>query len=238
MSKNKRVTDTGFKELNDDLKELFEICEGDKLNAIKDAIANKELSSDEFAKVVPKSVIRLSSFLVGPQFHLFVESVRKDSIPLIREAKSLIEKHFLSLFEHEAARSLLKEEMKEGPSHEESLHDKGISGVTHYRIWAGSPPELTPAVCIGFKNKKGKILWESKLDWDDLSFLLDALAKILFDLLDEGKSLVECKQIDLSDAQKVGERIENTLEHFENIKKLAPTYGIKIGKESKENDSS
>lgn len=228
MSKNKKVLKTGNKQLDADLKELFEICESEKLNTIKKAIADKDISIDDFVKLVPESLIRLSSNLVGAQFNLLVEKLSGDCIPLITKAKSLIEKHFGNLFENEGAKSILKKEMRESDIHEESLADKAISAVAYYREWYGTPPELTPSVEMGFKNKKGKILWDVSLDWEDLSFLLEALSEILNGLLDKGKPLAEHELINLSDTKKIGERIRKTLESFENIKKLAPIYKIKI----------
>lgn len=238
MSHDRKDLKTGIKGLDKDLKVLFDICESKKLVTIKNAIANKKISNDDFAKVVPESLVRLALALTGPQFNLFLDDVYKNSIPLVKQAKSLIEKHFGNLFENEAAKSLLKKHTEEPEDKGESLADKVISRVSHYRVWEGNPPELTPAVHIGFKNKKGKILFDSTLDWEDLSFVLEALAEVLAGLLDKGKSLAKDKQIDLSDAQKVGERIRKTLEEFEKIKKLAPTYKIKIEGESKKEKES
>lgn len=234
MSENKTVLKTGDKQLDADLKELFEILGSEKLNTIKKAIANKEISIDDFAKVVPESLIRLSYILTGARFNLLVEKLSEDSIPLITKAKSLIEKHFENLFENKSARSILKKTIERDVS-EDSLADKSISGVGYYRVWIGSPPELTPAVQMGFKNNKGKILWDVTLDWDDLSFLLEVLTRVLDGVLDKGKSLAENEQIDLSDSETIGERIRKSLETFENIKKLAPIYKIKIesGSDSK-----
>lgn len=237
MSENQRTVRTGLKELDADLNELFRICESKKLANIKKAIANKTLSNDDFRKVVPESLLRLAASLPYPQFNLLLENVHEGSIPLIKRAKSLIEEHFGDLFEHKAAKSLLKN-MGKSEGKGESLADKTISGIGYYCSWAGSPPKLIPVVHIGFKNKNGKILFDSTLDWEDLSFLLEALAEVLAGLLDKGKSLAEAKQIDLSDAQKTGERIRKTLEEFEKIKKLAPTYKIKIeGASKKEKES-
>jgi len=220
--------ETGSEQLDADLKEFFEICKSDKLEAIKEAISNEGLSSAEFGEIVPNSLIRLVGILSGVQFNFLVESMRKESIPLLREARSLMEEHFGNLLEHKAAREALRKDIKASLDSEESMADKSISAVTFFHTFAGSPPELIPAVKIAFKNKKGKILLDSYLDWEDLSFLLKAFSRVLVELLEAGKALVDLNQLDLSDAEKVGESLTKTLSRLRKITELAPKFKVKV----------
>jgi hypothetical protein len=221
---------TGIEQLDEDLIGLFELCDdNNRLDAVKNAIANKDITTEEFAKIVPESIVRLSVALNGPQYNLFLlEKIREDSISLVEQAKNLLDKHFPNLFENKAAKSTLKKEMAEPPESEESLADKVISGVGYYCKWDGAPPKLTPAIHISFKNKKRKILLDSVLEWDDLSFVVETLTGAFVDLLEKGKALVELGQLDLSEAAKVGERIGRTFEDLEKVKKLAHSYKVKI----------
>lgn len=219
---------TGIKQLDEDLNGLFELCESNRLDTVKKAIANKSITSEEFAKIVPESLIRLSMLLIGPQYNLFIENINEASIQSLEQAKSLLEKHFANLFENKAARSALKKEVQAPPKIEETLSDKAISGIGYYCKWDGTPPELMPAIHISFKNKKRKILLDSILDWDDLIFLLEALTSAFVVLLEKGKSLAELEQLDLSDAPKVGERIGRTFQEFQKVKNLANAYKVKI----------
>jgi hypothetical protein len=216
-----------MKGLDQDLKELFEICQTKRLDTIKRAVANSELSSEDFLKIVPKSLIRLSANLTGPGFNLLLEEVYDDSIHLLREARSLIEEHFGNLFENPAARSVLSKEREIRDKVEDSLADSSISGFNYYCIWTSSAPELTPAVRIGMKNRKGKLLLDTTTDWRELSYLLQGFTEIFVELLEKGKALAETGQIDLSDAEEVGERIGKTLESFRKIEELGPSYKIK-----------
>lgn len=219
---------TGMKGLDADLRELFAICEDkEKLNAIKQAIANKEVSSEEFSKIVPKVLITFSLFLTGPQFILLLDKINEEAVDLVKKAKSLIEKHFGNLFENENAKSMLRREVTEEGEDIEYLTDETIRGIAHYFIWEDDPPELTPAVRIGFKNRKRKILLNTRLDWEDFSFLLKSLSGIFVKLLEKGKTLAELGQIDLSDSQKVVKDIEETLGNLKKMKEIMSIYKAK-----------
>ena len=184
MSKKLDEVKTGMKDLDDDLRELFAICEDKKkLSTIKEAIANKDISSEEFSKIVPKSLIAFSFLLSGPTFIFLLDDIKEEAVGLVKDAKSLIEKHFGKLFENKNAKSIFEKMTEEESGHEESLADETIRGIGHYFIWEDDPPELTPAVRMAFKNRKKKILLNTRLDWDDFSFLLQGLSGIFVKLL-------------------------------------------------------
>ncbi len=233
MSQKLDKLSTGIKGLDDDLQELFAICEDKKkLNTIKQAIADKDISSEEFSKVVPKSLITFSFLLTGPQFVFLLEDINKEAVGLIKEAKSLIEKHFGNIFENENAKSMLKKMTEGQQDASESITDETIRSIAHYLIWEDDPPELLPAARIAFKNRKKKILLNTRLDWDDFSFLLKSLSGIFVELLEKGKSLAELGQLDLSYSQKVLKNIEETLGNLQKMKKILPIYKAKTEADS------
>ena len=225
---------TGIKGLDADLRELFAICKDkEKLNTIKQAIANKDILSEEFSKIVPKILITLSLVLAGPQFIILLEQINEEAVGSVKEAKSLIEKHFGNLFENENAKSMLRSEVTtEERGHIESLADETIRGIAHYFIWEDDPPELTPAVRMAFKNRKKKILLNTRLDWDDVSFLLQGLSEIFVELLEKGKPLAELGQLDLSYSQRVSKNIEETLGNLQKMKEIMPIYKAKTETDS------
>ncbi len=229
MSQKLDELKTGIKGLDDDLRELFAICEDKKkLDTIKQAIANKDISSEEFSKVVPKVLVKLLLFLTGPQFIFLLDKINEGAVGLVKEAKSLIEKHFGNLLENKIAKSMLMSEATtEEREHIESLADETIQGIAHYLIWEDDPPELTPAARIAFKNRKRKILLNTRLDWEDFSLLLNNLAEIFVELLEKGKTLAELGQIDLSDSQEVLKNIEKTLGNLQKMKEIMPIYKAK-----------
>ncbi len=231
MSQTLDKLSTGIKGLDDDLRELFAICEDKKkLNTIKHAIANKDISSEEFSKVVPKVLINLSFFLLGPQSIVLLEQINEAAVGLVQEAKSLIENHFANLFENKIAKSRLIRESKvttEEQEPVESIADERIQGIEYYLMWEDDPPELTPAACIAFKNRKKKILLKTRLEWEDLGFLLKTLSDIFVELLEKGKSLAELGQLDLSDSEKVLKNIEETSVNLQQMKEIMPIYKAK-----------
>ena len=219
---------TGMKGLDDDLRELFAICEDkEKLNTIKQAIANKDISSEEFSKIVPKVLITFSFFLTGPQIIFLFDNINEEAVGLVKEAKSLIEKHFGNLFENENAKSMIKKMTEEQQDGGEYLADEVIRRVGYYLVWEGNPPKVIPAVRMALKNEKRKILLKTTLDWDDLSGLLKKLSSIFVELLEKGQLLAELGQLDLSYSQKVAENIEETLGNLQKTKEIMPIYKAK-----------
>lgn len=233
MPQNLKKFETGSKELDNDLKELFDICESDKLDTVKQAILNKELSEEDFSKVVPVSLIRLSFLLTGPQFNILLEKIHKDSIPFVKKAKSLLEVHFNNLFDSKPAKSLMEDMISQPQDVGEALGDKVVSRITHYFVWEGSPPKLTPAVHLGFKNRKGKLLFDTRVDWDDLSSILEKLSGIFSELLERGKSLAKSRKVDLDYASDVKDRVIRILENFKKIQDVLPTYIVEGKKKQK-----
>jgi hypothetical protein len=235
MSQKLDNVKTGIKSLDDDLRELFAICEDKKkLNTIKQAIANKDISSEEFSKVVPKSLIAFSFFLSGPTFIFLLDDIKEEAVGLVKDAKSLIEKHFGKLFENQNAKSIFKKMTDEESEHEESLADETIRGIGYYLIWEDEPPELTPAARVVFKNRKKRILLNTRLDWEDFSFIMKKLSDIFVELLEKGKPLAELGQIDLSVSKEVVKNIEETLEILQKMKEIMPIYKAKTETDSNE----
>ncbi len=219
---------TGIKSLDEDLRELFAICEDKKkLNTIKQTIANKDISTEEFSEVVPEIMIRFSLFLTDPQFAFLLDDINKEAVGIVQEAKSLVEKHFSNLFENEIAKSKFKKMAEVQQEGSESLAGEVIQRIEYYFMWEDDPPELTPAVRMALKNRKRKILLNTRLDWEGFSSLLKKLSSIFVELLEKGKPLAELGQIDLSDSQEVLKNIEKTLGNLQKAKDIMPAYKAK-----------
>ena len=91
MSQKLDELKTGIKGLDDDLRELFAICEDKKkLDTIKQAIADKDISSEEFEKVVPEVLLTFSLTLAGPQFTILLDEINEEVVGLIKKAKRVI----------------------------------------------------------------------------------------------------------------------------------------------------
>ncbi len=224
---------TGMRGLDDDLRELFAICEDkEKLSTIKEAIANEDISSEEFSKVVPEVLVTFSLFLTGPQFILLLDDINEEAVDLVKDAKSLIEKHFGNLFENENAKLVLKKITGGQQDGSEFMHDEVIRRVGYYLLWGNEPPTLMPTVQMALKNRKRKILLKSSLDWEDFSLLLRKLSSIFLELLEKGKPLAELGQIDSYDSQEIVKNIEETLGNLQKMKKIMPIYKAKTETDS------
>jgi hypothetical protein len=220
---------TGSARLDEDLRDLFETCDSERLAIVKEAIADKNISPEKLGELVPTAIIRLSSlFLSDLSFSQFLQRRSEQSRALLQEARSLFVKHFAGMVDNEAAMSILKKEGSDAAPDEESLTDKSIAGVSHIAAWLGTPPELVPAVRIGFKDRRGKILLDITEDWEDISYLVAALTAVLKRLLEEGRPLAESKQIDLEYAGRVGKHLRKTKEALAQLEELAPAFSIQM----------
>ena len=212
---------TGIESLDHDLTELFNICsDKSKLKQVKAAIRNHNISSDEFKKLVPDNIITLYVIFTGPMGQANIESTSTEAQEILLEAKNVLETQFDGLLLNPRAKESMQSE-KETEDKEETLRGdciNRIAGVTYLVSWIGSPPSMVPSLRIGFKNPTGKIMLDSTLDWEDTGVLLDSVSGLLVELLESGKSLAKCKNIDFADFEKLNERIERTDENMQKIK--------------------
>ncbi len=216
---------TGDQELDHDLMVLFKAEESKRLEEYSKA-ASKCGISDEISSAIPKPILRLAYVLTGSQFAVIRSRVTDESRSLLDEAKQLIETHLPDLFASDAVLEAIAPMGKS--THKHPLVDSMnvISSISPIFTWCGSPPKLLPSVRIGFMNQRNRMLLDSSFAWDDLAYVVAALADILAVLLDSSKSLAEAGQLDLSDAPRIRERLDELTASLDKIRELLPIYDI------------
>lgn len=229
----KRDIKTGVDQLDSDLRALFDLVGSDELRKVKEAIANKELSPKDFGRIVPRGVLRLALILTPPlNFKLTLHKCEDGAHELLEEARRLIREHFPDIDSHPAVFEIVKpeiaatQEQQKGASWQLNV----ISRLTVMTTFLGPPPKLTPAVRIAFRDKPGKLLLDSLMNWDDVLFVSQALADIAADEFESSKKLAELDLLDLDDdnRKELAKHINKLGRHMERLRQAAPVYGIDL----------
>lgn len=230
---DKRDIKTGVDQLDGDLRALFDLVGSDSLRKIKEAVANEELSPKDFEKIFPRRVLRLALALTQPlNFKLILEQCEDGAHELLEEARCLIREHFPDIDSHPAVFEIIKpeiaatQEQKKG----ETFQLNVISRLTLMSTFVGPAPNLTPAVRIAFRDKSGKLLLDSLMNWDDVLFVSQALADVAADEFESSKKLAELDLLDLDDdnRKELAKHINKLGRHLERLRQAAPVYGIDL----------
>ena len=156
----------------------------------------------------------------------------------MEKARSLVREHFPDIDSHPAVLEFVKPEIAAAQSQKEaeSLQLNVISRLGGMSTLLGSPPNLTPAVRIAFRDKRGKLLLDSLLSWDDVLFVGQALTDIAADEFESSKKLAELDLLDLDDddRKKLAKHINDLGRHLDRLRKAAPVYGIDLQASLKE----
>lgn len=229
---------TGSIELDEDLQALFELLsESTKVNTVKEAISDSSLTFEQFIDVVSPDIVRLSSSLLTKEkYAKLLKSLPENAIATVKKAKSMIEKNFGDILNHPAIKSILRDGQRDEKSETETLTGDAfntIEDITWVQTWRKTRSGLLPTARLGLQNNRGKILLDSTLDWEQLSYMIYRLMQVFSNLLENAKAAVELEQLDLSDRDRLAREIRYMQELLDNITKFASYYKIKVEKKSK-----
>jgi len=223
---------TGFENLDEDLQALFDLQETGRLGAIVGDASNSKLTSEEFSRLVPDSLLRVAFGFSRPDEYAKVHSGVPDSLrPILEKAKKLVETQLKPLLSNQLALKRVRELAREygAPSITGLAKElRTIAGIQHLKVWAGQPPRLTPGVRIGFLNHGAQLILDTTLSWDDLFFVIGGLLKVASDAMDSGRALLQAGQLDFdeNDRRKFRERLNSIEASLNKIREVAPVYGI------------
>lgn len=232
---SKQTIDTGSEWIDGLLRELFDICSSKKrLQEIKAAIDDDSLSTHEFFRVVPESLLPLVLLLRSPtQYKGLLKEVKNDSLPLIEEAKRLVNEHFRGIISHSASLSKMESttvEHEEETSEEEQTpredHLKRIAAIDYAPMWSGKPPKLQPVVRLFLMDVGRNLLLDTTLEWDRSLFVVDGIVKIVADEMEAGTGLNgQLAPMEKAEFSQIIRQLEVNLDR---IRDLAPHYGIDL----------
>jgi len=224
---------TGVADLDNDLKELSDLLQTGEWKSVVAAIEDTSIGLQDFIRKIPLMMFRLATNFEGQRYTHLLKSVAKDAIPRVEDAKQKFESNFGKLREHPLYIEMTKK-VTESTQSEERLSDRlnTVSTVESSIFYSGSLPKLSPCVRFGLKNEKGKILFDSMGDLDDLSFISSAFLKLTSGSLKEAKLLFSKELFNPSSASRLGERINEMQGYLEDIKTAAQECGISLDSKS------
>jgi len=220
---------TGNEMLDSDLKELFQVAAGPRLQAVHGAIKKRNLSEPDFAKIAPPSVIRVTHALTDPEnFKSLLKQCPVEVHPLLKKAKGLAQKEFSDLPSHPAASRILE---KEAEDKKPRLNYNTISRISWISEWVGKPPKLLPTVRIGLRDRRDELLLDTTVDWDDLLYLIQGLSRILTEHMEESLELGRASLLEIPDKGELSNKIGNTRANLDRLLELAPEFDIEVDSE-------
>jgi hypothetical protein len=224
-------TGTGSERLDQDLQTLFELDKAGRLAAVVKDAADPNLSPEDFAQLVPDSLLRIAFGLSDPEEYASLQSRVPDvARPDLERAKKLAETELKPLLSHQHAperiRNLLRKSAESLTGLAKEL--RTITAIQSLKVWCGSPPELAPGVRLSFCDRTSRLLLDTTLGWDDLFFLISGLLEVAVDVLNSGRGLFEGGQLDFdaTNQRRVAERLESIEASLNKIREMAPTYHI------------
>ena len=94
-----------------------------------------------------------------------------------------------------------------------------------------------PAVRMGLRERRKKLLLDTTVDWDDVLFLAAGLVTLLAEQFERWESLQEGGQLELPDREEMSEKIGRLEASLKRVKKLAPSYGVKMASAGEQDES-
>ncbi|MFP4500938.1 MAG: hypothetical protein ACLFTT_08060 [Candidatus Hydrogenedentota bacterium] len=222
---------SGLKELTADITALLDLV-GDehRLGAAQAAIQNETLSLAELQEFVPANVIRLANVTADPEDLEAIRATLEDS-PELQDfvtALDALKTHFAGLDHHPAVVAELRRELARRSKTREDGENR-IAGLSWDPFWADDTNDkLVPGVNVQFRDESENLLLKSRLDWDDLTFLLNALSRILKKHMKRSQFLANEKLLSLPDADSIGERLSSLLVEMQEIQEICGKFGIAV----------
>ena len=225
--------DTGNEQLDADLRQLFSLSESGRLQKLSSTCAT--LSDAEFQESVPDRLLRIvAAFAEASEFEELLKLL-PESESILKRAKAITDEFGPPLLLHPLATkrvAIIKQAAGDSSTEPLASSLRVIRTIQHVYTWFGTPPKLVPGVRIAFVNKRGNLLLDTSLDWDDLLFVIDGLLRIAAGGMREARALAEQQQLELGDRAKLGRRIATCQESLAEIMTLARSCGIQAGAES------
>lgn len=234
----RRDVSTGIDQLDEDLRSLFDFCNADRLADLHKALEDKEVSTDDLADMIPEGVLSLVLACQPGQYDELWETVQEGARPTLQEAKQLVAEHLTVLLEHPKAKLLLTravrsalEKAKRTKAHPLEKSFNVVTGVASITLYLGTPPELRPSQRVAFTSSDGRLLLDTVMDWDDMTYVVGNLIHTLAERMDEAKVLQEKGQLEEIPEKikgKLARRFTEIQTHLRTIVQLAPFYGIEL----------
>lgn len=217
------------------IKNLFDYRKSNKYKQLIDLISRKDISREDLTQVIPNNLLFLFYTLLNDK--LFESILKKTNIelhPKIESARKLINDDFTQLIEHPLFPKLKNEiesAIMDAETEEEDPHIEKFNipeTISFFPILNGFPPRLIPAVRIALIDLHNKVLFESMLQLDDLTFLINGFLGILEEDLVSNKKLMDIENIYITESKKkrIRENIDNANKKISNINEILNSYNI------------
>jgi len=216
---------TGNEQLDSDLKALFAFLSSSKKGSAATAIKDHSLSERELIEHIPLPVIRIAYALTEARnFKSILDDARRSIRPSLKKARALVKREFPGLTSHPSVQGVITRAVRRTTP----LKLNVIRRMNWSVQWWGTPPELTPAIRVGFLDKNDELLLDTSMDWDDALYVINSLSEMVRKQMEVSSSLAKAKLLDLPDRSQLIEKVERLRTNTESLIAAAAKIGLGI----------
>lgn len=232
----KSHTKTGIETLDKDIAFLFNL-KPSKFKTFEKVVSNKAATIKELKDNIPPEIFNLVfHILPDSTYDTLVRQSPKTGKQLIKKARNLVMTHLADLLYHPAVVEFLVSQVTTQKNDDEKEKTPSLNlNIIHTispapTLFADKddPERLTPAVRIGFLDRRRKVLLDTTLDWDDMLFVASVFLKTLASELEKRQSLAKSGILKMYDQKQIRDKIFSVQDSLKKIKKFATIYGINI----------
>lgn len=218
---------TGNQQLDTALTDLFALTDDEeRLKAAKKVVEDKQATLDLLTKHLTPSVIQMAASLAGEDTNEILKGIDNEDVRnTLKRAFKLLQTHFSALPTHPSIVASMRRELEElSPARDDG--DNTITGIGWEPTYAEHEGKLVPLVSLRLRGELQKLLLISKLDWDDLIFLIDATSDILHVHMRKSLPIAEVGLLSTAGTEKVEERLKSAIESLTQASELGKKLGI------------
>ncbi len=236
MSKSTELA--GSSELERDLKLVLELGSSIDFPKIKAAATDLQLDLELMKEIVPAELISIAWFMQQEEsFEAAVRSASPEGVKLLEQTKAFIEKEFPEFSHHPIFEEL--EGIAEGVQRSRApklppFKFNAVTSVASMPLWnQASEQAISPIVRLGMKGLDNKILLDSTIDWDDLSFLCNTIVRVLRDEFKRVLPFSKMVEVQIVEKDAIAERLAAIKQLIAETEALGLELGIRAVEDAK-----
>lgn len=228
-----REINTKSNKLDKDLTDLFGVLDGGVLPRIKEGLAKGSLTKARFRDLFPDGALVLAVGLTSiPNYEHIVKGEDDQSRALIDEARDRVTEELSEVLKHPVTVERCVDISTGGNEQTVSPLRESfncIATISHTLSFNGTPDALLPGVRVGFISPSSRLLLDSTLNINDVSFLAETIVKIMTEVMQSAFDLARENRLDTAGGEKLLERLSKMEANLSKAKEFVSPYTSETG---------
>ena len=222
---------TGIEALDRDIDALLALRGTEELRKLQAVLNNDNSSINDISTYVPENALNLAFFLSDSEkFQEISKEVPDEGKQLLQNARKFIVDELSALRVHPAVVDQLFRQVQSKSEEENNrsvIRLNTIAGFTPSRLWFQRDDDVfEPILRVGFKDVNNESLLDSTMDWDDLSFVVNALLTYMKKDFERGLPFSKTNDVVIQGKKKIGRRLAAMKVNIEALTAMAAEYKI------------